>query len=212
MPIDVTKGAFVSDEGFVIYEHRDDDNPKEDFVVFKSERCGFEFGFYGGGMSSVAVLYIPARYSGCMIGLCGNCDGIPNDLRTRTGTDVSHLANMFQFISESYIVDESTDDLAGALGSWGNGGVPVGAGGHGYGWGPGIGEYGKDGSGGHGGSGSRRRRRDLARYKKNQEHETQWWYSHRLDETNKTRDTQKTCDDDIMIISTQSCHVIIPSF
>ena len=54
-----------------------------------------------------------------MIGLCGDCDGKANDLKTLRGTNVAGKASMFADISTSYIVDESVDNVNIALGIFG---------------------------------------------------------------------------------------------
>ena len=108
--LDISTGVF-NGEGFVIRDQRDPNNPAEDFIVFDSKECGIVIGFYGNALKSVAIVDIPCKYggSGRLIGLCGDCDGRANDLRTLDGTDVSGRPNMFAEISESYVVDEATD-------------------------------------------------------------------------------------------------------
>lgn len=104
--------------GFKIHNHRNEEDKSEEFVVFSATKCDIHVGFYGHGVDSVALISIPGRFSGCMIGLCGNCDGIPNDLKTRDGLDVSSHSDMFKEISESYHVDESYEHVEDAFGKW----------------------------------------------------------------------------------------------
>ena len=63
-------------------------------------------------MIGLCILY---SYTG-MIGLCGDCDGRSNDLRTLDGQDVSGMPNMFGLISQSFTVDESVDSINEAFG------------------------------------------------------------------------------------------------
>ena len=111
--VDVSKGPY-NGEGFVIREQRDPNDPSEDFIVFESKKCGIVIGFYGNNLKSVAIVDVPCKYggSGRLVGLCGDCDGRSNDLRTLDGTDVSGRPNMFAEISSSFIVNEATDHAA----------------------------------------------------------------------------------------------------
>jgi len=111
--VDVSSGSYIGDN-FKIESVHSDVNPEEDFIILDaSERCDIKVGFYGHELESVAIVDVPCKHagSGRMIGLCGDCDGNTNDLRTLDGTDVSSSDNMFLEISESYQVDDSVDNI-----------------------------------------------------------------------------------------------------
>ena len=78
--------------------------PNEKFIIFYSARCDISAGFYGHGLDSIVIISIPKRFGGELLGLCGDCDGQPNDLRTREGVDVSQDDDMYAKISDSYEV------------------------------------------------------------------------------------------------------------
>ena len=48
-----------------------------------------------------------------LYGLCGDCDGTPDDLKTASGEDVSDDPDKNKKISDSYVVDESDDQNFG---------------------------------------------------------------------------------------------------
>ena len=91
---------------YKIYNHENPKNPDEKFVIFYVAQCDIVVGFYGRGLDSVVIVSIPGRFGGHMLGLCGDCDGLPNDLHTRMGEDVSLDDNMHERISESYQVED----------------------------------------------------------------------------------------------------------
>ena len=84
----------------------------DEFIVLHADLCSISIGFYGAGLDSVATAVVPAAYGGKMTGLCGDCDGLMNDIRLKDGTDVSDLPDKFDAISQSYCVDESYDNAA----------------------------------------------------------------------------------------------------
>ncbi len=45
--------------------------------------------FEGQGLRSVVTIQTPGSFGNELIGMCGNCDGIPNDLTTLDGKDVT---------------------------------------------------------------------------------------------------------------------------
>ncbi|XP_061173301.1 zonadhesin-like [Saccostrea echinata] len=71
-----------------------------------STTCGVVVSF--DGVHSVS-LSIPKQYSDHVTGICGNCNGKKDDLRTKTGDDVSTRPNKYSLIGESYQV---FDDVA----------------------------------------------------------------------------------------------------
>ena len=54
---------------------------------------------------------VPPRFGGHMIGLCGDCDGRPDDLKVRGGGSVKHLKNKYKLLSDSFAVDETDDNM-----------------------------------------------------------------------------------------------------
>jgi 5-methylcytosine-specific restriction endonuclease McrA len=68
--------------------------------------CGVVVSF--DGVHSVS-LSVPKQYSDQLKGLCGNCNSKKDDLRTKTGDDVSKRPNKYSLIGDSYQV---FDDVA----------------------------------------------------------------------------------------------------
>jgi len=87
-------------------------NGEQSFIILESETCGFHVGFEGDGTNSVAVIKRRCNpHGGRMIGLCGDCNGLADDLRTcDTGTDVAEEADPFQIVSESCRIDDTFDE------------------------------------------------------------------------------------------------------
>jgi hypothetical protein len=53
------------------------------------------------------------RYSGFnrhMTGICGDCDGLKNDLKKKDGTDVTDDNNKFSMIGDSYTLKDEAED------------------------------------------------------------------------------------------------------
>ncbi|KAK3093407.1 hypothetical protein FSP39_015221 [Pinctada imbricata] len=74
------------------------------YVIVESDiRCGVTLRWNG---NSVAMLTVPQKYSDKLSGLCGNCDGTKNDLRTKEGEDVSKDKAKFSKIGNSYLVKD----------------------------------------------------------------------------------------------------------
>jgi len=109
--LNVSAQAYEGD-GFRIFDMIDPANPDENFIVFDSPLCDIRIGFFGDNLNSVAIVDVPCRYGGTrrMVGLCGNCDARLNDLTTLDGNDVSGESDMYELISNSYIVDTTIDD------------------------------------------------------------------------------------------------------
>lgn len=85
-----------------------------DFIIIDtSPDCGVKIGFNGAGLQSVATVIVPPKFTQDpgLYGLCGECDGTPDDLKTADGTDVKDDPDKNKKISDSYIVDESDDLL-----------------------------------------------------------------------------------------------------
>lgn len=87
--------------GLRIYKYRN-------YVIIDTE-CGIRVGFDGEGLRSVAVIDVPPRYKNQMVGLCGDCDGKLDDLRTAEGVRVDHRADKYELIANSFKVDEFSD-------------------------------------------------------------------------------------------------------
>ncbi|KAK3598636.1 hypothetical protein CHS0354_024357 [Potamilus streckersoni] len=60
------------------------------------------------GVNTARVL-VPSQYGNNVMGICGNCDGIQNDFRTKTGRSVSGEANKYNLIGDSYAVPDDTE-------------------------------------------------------------------------------------------------------
>ncbi|XP_048735098.2 IgGFc-binding protein-like [Ostrea edulis] len=82
--------------------------------VFRSGRyvqvwtsCGVRVNFDGVHAVSVTV---PGTYRGKLTGLCGDCNGKRDDVRTSTGRDVSREKLKYSLIGNSYEVSDDTDD------------------------------------------------------------------------------------------------------
>lgn len=81
--------------------------------VFRSGRfvqvatsCGVKVNFDGVHAVSVTV---PGSYRGKLTGLCGDCNGKRDDMRTRTGRDVSREKLKYSLIGNSYEVAGGKD-------------------------------------------------------------------------------------------------------
>ena len=87
--------------------------------MFHAPKCQIYIGFYGKEVSSVAIVEVPCYHGGTghMIGLCGDCDGKSNDLRTREGRILNGKPNMFARISDSYITDDSVQNIDKVIGA-----------------------------------------------------------------------------------------------
>ncbi|XP_078313062.1 zonadhesin-like isoform X2 [Crassostrea virginica] len=82
--------------------------------VFRSGRfvqvttsCGVTVNFDGVHAVSVTV---PGKYRGQLTGLCGDCNGKRDDMRTSTGRDVSREKLKYSLIGNSYEVAGDSDD------------------------------------------------------------------------------------------------------
>ena len=73
----------------------------------------FQVSFDGDGLSSVALIEIPSRFSGLLWGLCGDYDGLPDDLKTKDGRDLTNDVDKFYELAESFVVDENQNGLDG---------------------------------------------------------------------------------------------------
>ena len=105
-------------DDYAIYHHHSPEDPTEDFVVFNSFKCGIKVGFYGHSVESVALIEIPGRFSGCPIGLCGDCNGLPDDIKTRDGLNVEGQPDMYETVSNSFAVDNSLYHPDDVFGNW----------------------------------------------------------------------------------------------
>ena len=79
-------------------------------IVTINTACGFHLEFDGNALDSVVTVKVPKSYAGRLDGLCGECDGKQNDLKTDDGADVSNDPVKYSKISESFVVDESSDE------------------------------------------------------------------------------------------------------
>jgi hypothetical protein len=68
--------------------------------------CGVVVMFDG---ANTARVLVPSQYGNNVTGICGNCDGIQNDFRTKTGRIVSGEANKYSLIGDSYAVPDDTE-------------------------------------------------------------------------------------------------------
>jgi hypothetical protein len=84
-----------------------------DFIIVDTTpTCGVKIGFNGEGLQSVATIIASADYAEQepgLQGLCGECDGTPDDLKTAAGEDMTNDPDKNRKISDSYVVDESDD-------------------------------------------------------------------------------------------------------
>ena len=81
---------------------------RNNYVIIETG-CGVKIGFDGEGLQSVVTVMVPGSYADQMYGLCGDCDGQLDDLKTSQGVDVSDRPNKYQLISDSYVVDDVND-------------------------------------------------------------------------------------------------------
>ena len=56
---------------------------------------------------------VPGSYRQQLTGLCGDCNGMKDDLKTKTGIDVSKKLNAFNLIGKSYEVFDDIDKRQG---------------------------------------------------------------------------------------------------
>ncbi len=50
-----------------------------------------QVGFEGTGLTSIATIRVPADFGPELQGMCGDCNAVPDDMRTADGTDVQDL-------------------------------------------------------------------------------------------------------------------------
>merc|ERR1711988_231084 len=109
--------AFGGKCAFTIEKQIVTTNGIQPFLVLKSDSCGLHAGFEGDGLNSVAVIKRPCNpHGGKMTGLCGDCNGIADDLRTcpdaednYTQQDKSQEEDPFSPVVESCRADDSMD-------------------------------------------------------------------------------------------------------
>ena len=55
---------------------------------------------------------MPAKYKKSMIGLCGDCNGVKDDIKTKGGIDVSMLGKKLSMetVARSYQVHDNTNN------------------------------------------------------------------------------------------------------
>jgi len=58
---------------------------------------------------SNTVVNVGGNYAYDLTGICGNCDGIQNDYRTKAGVDVSRDSNKYNLVADSYQVPDDSD-------------------------------------------------------------------------------------------------------
>ena len=68
--------------------------------------CGVEVNFDGRHAVFVST---PPAYRGKLEGICGDCNGKKDDLRTREGKDVSMTTNKYALVGDSYSVFDDSD-------------------------------------------------------------------------------------------------------
>ncbi|XP_052075053.1 IgGFc-binding protein-like isoform X1 [Mytilus californianus] len=62
---------------------------------------------------SAVTISVPSHFSQNLIGLCGNCNGIKDDFRTKDGLDVRTKPDKFTLIGESYLIREGNSEKCG---------------------------------------------------------------------------------------------------
>ncbi|CAC5423642.1 unnamed protein product [Mytilus coruscus] len=62
---------------------------------------------------SAVTISVPSHFSQNLIGLCGNCNGIKDDLKTKDGLDVRTKPDKFTLIGESYLIREGNGKKCG---------------------------------------------------------------------------------------------------
>ena len=86
---------------------------QDGYVILDSTpACGLKVAFAGEGIETVVTIVVDPKVTeegDGLYGLCGAGDGVPDDMRTADGTDVSGQADRYRLISDSYVVyDEIT--------------------------------------------------------------------------------------------------------
>ncbi|XP_074650327.1 uncharacterized protein LOC141905382 [Tubulanus polymorphus] len=76
------------------------------YVLMEVEDCGIRVSYDGVHAVSVDV---PRQFAGKLTGICGDCDGKPNDYRTKAGKDVSQNKNRYSLVGDSYSVKDDSD-------------------------------------------------------------------------------------------------------
>lgn len=111
-PMEFAQDTFGGQCAFSISKVQTDVNGEQNFIVLDSPTCGFHVGFEGDGINSVAVIKRPCNpHGGRMTGLCGDCNGVADDLKTcDTGSDVSREADPYTAVAESCRTDDSMDE------------------------------------------------------------------------------------------------------
>lgn len=71
-----------------------------------STSCGLLLAWNGRGE---VLLIVPKTFGKYLTGICGNCDGIPNDYVTKDGKDVSRSEKRDLMIGKSFLVDEKAE-------------------------------------------------------------------------------------------------------
>ena len=55
------------------------------------------------------TICVPKRFKNKMIGICGDCNGIKDDLRTKDGQNVTGKPNAYTLVGNSYLVPNDSD-------------------------------------------------------------------------------------------------------
>ena len=56
------------------------------------------------------IVSVPGSYRNKLTGICGDCNGIKDDFRTKDGIDVSGKQNKYSSIGKSYRVADDSDN------------------------------------------------------------------------------------------------------
>jgi len=75
-------------------------------LQFSSPKCDVWVSFDGVSFTTVKV---NGKYGGQLSGICGNCNGLKDDYRTKDGRDVSNERGLFNLIGDSFQVDDDSD-------------------------------------------------------------------------------------------------------
>ena len=60
--------------------------------------------------NSAVTVSVPGHFGQSLVGICGNCNGIKDDFRTKDGLDVRSKPNKFSLIGTSYMIREGKDE------------------------------------------------------------------------------------------------------
>jgi len=118
LPYTSDKSRIGGECSFTIRQEIVTTNGEQSFIVLESQVCDFNVGLQGDGLNSVVVIKRPCgMHYGRMKGLCGDCNGIADDLKEcpagdGSRRDVSAEGDVFERVVESCRTDNSKDAFA----------------------------------------------------------------------------------------------------